>query len=242
MSTTRYDELVSLFFDGEPSDEELNELAQWLKNDESLATDFREQLLIWEAWSQETAPERSANSFFAGIQTRLRAENDAPAFELSVTKKLKQRRLPLPFHPIIAVAATAALMLIFVQVMMQSSNENEPAVIAETNHICVHGECVCTRCTLHQTEEHLRAIRYRGHEGHTTIVMLKNNPEMKMHMHHFCKGPTPVLVEGNLTEENGELVLTATAYKAFATEPDPAQHAASKRQPDPNAIRVAINN
>ena len=220
MSTARYDELVSLYIDGEPSAEELNELEELLKSDEKLALDFQDQLITWDAWSQETAPERSADSFFAGVKTRVRAEKDAPAFELSVTQKLKQRRLPMPFHPIIAVAATAALMLIFVQVMLSSSKGPTSEVIAQTNHICVNGECICTHCTLNQTEEHIRAVRYRGEGGKTEIVLLKNNPEMNMKMRHFCRGPTPVLVEGDIENIDGQLTLTATAFKTFESSQD----------------------
>jgi hypothetical protein len=218
MNTSRYNELVSLFMDGDPSEAELNELSGLLKENEDRARDFRDQLTIWEAWSQEIAPERSAASFLDGIHTRLRAEEDAPAFELSITKKLKQRRLPLPFHPIIAVAATAALILIFTQVMLHSSKgTNTEATIADSTHICVSGECVCTHCTLNQTGEHMRAIRYRGEGGKTKVVLLKNIPEMNMSMHHFCKGPTAVLIEGHIDESNGLPMLTATAFRTFAT-------------------------
>ena len=63
----------------------------------------------------------------------------------------------------------------------------------------------------------MRAIRYRGEGGKTKVVLLKNIPEMNMSMHHFCKGPTAVLIEGHIDESNGLPMLTATAFRTFET-------------------------
>lgn len=221
MNNERYEELVSLYMDGEPDEIQLEELAQILKADPSLAQDFQKQLTVWDAWSQETVPERSAEAFLAGFNTRIRAEKDAPAFELSVTNKLKSRKHPLPFLPLIAVASTAILMLLFSAIVLNSSQTNKTQVATKTygpNHLCIHGECVCTRCTLQLTEDHQRAIRYKTREGTTEIVYLENDPNMNMNMNYFCHGPTPVLVEGMVEDQQGRQVLVASEFRAFPNQ------------------------
>ncbi|VGO17120.1 hypothetical protein PDESU_05715 [Pontiella desulfatans] len=207
----RYDELLSLYFDGEPSEAELTELADLLRSDETLAMDFREQLLIWEVWSQENAPERSADAFLAAFHTRQRAEEDASDFELSMTKQLKERKNPFLWQPVFAIAAILVILL-SLSVLMKPSSDPQPVAMADHVHLHVHGECVCTHCTLHQTEKHLRAIRYVDNKGRTEIVYLVDNPEMDMKMRHFCRGPTPVLVEGDLVEQDGRRMLAATSF------------------------------
>ena len=56
---SRYEELLSLYLDGEPTKADLDELAELLKADPELARKFREELVVWEHYSQSVAPERS---------------------------------------------------------------------------------------------------------------------------------------------------------------------------------------
>jgi hypothetical protein len=108
---TRYDELVSLVLDGEPEKAELAELEQMLRADEQRARDFREQLLVWEAWSQADMPERTEGAFIASLRTRLRAEEDATEFERSVLKQFRERKNPFLLTPLVSIAAVMVIVL-----------------------------------------------------------------------------------------------------------------------------------
>lgn len=206
----RYEELLSLYLDGEPSEAEFTELADLLKADENLARQFREELLIWEIWSQETAPERSAEAFLAGLHTRLRAEDDAPAFELSVTKQLKQRRNPFRWRPIIAIAALLVILLSLSHFFNPADINTGLVATAEAGHVQIQGECVCLHCTLKKADRCCKAVRYIDAEGNKQIIRLVRDPQWRKYNKCFCKGPTPVKIEGKLVEENGEQMLAAT--------------------------------
>ena len=210
---TRYEELFSLYFDGEPTDAELTELAELLKNDEKLAHDFREELVIWEAWSQEMAPERSADAFLAGFHTRLRAEEDAGTFELSVSKQLKERRKPFLWKPLIPVAAILVILLSLGVFFNPADIDTGLIATAEASSVHIHGECICLRCTLKSGGRCAKAIRYTDDEGNTKIIQLVNDPEHQKYNQCFCGGPTQVLVEGEFIEQNGAKALLATTLK-----------------------------
>lgn len=205
-----YEELLSLYLDGEPTEAELNELAELLKGNQQLASDFREELLIWETWSQESAPERSEDAFLAGFHTRLRAEEDALEFELSVTKQLKERKTPFLWQPLIAIAAVLVILLSLSVLFNPADIDTGLVATAEASSVHIHGECVCLHCTLKTNARCGKAIRYTDDEGNIKIVRLVRDPEHRKFNKCFCRGPTLVLVEGEFVEENGEKALLAT--------------------------------
>ncbi|MDF7826437.1 hypothetical protein P4B35_20575 [Pontiellaceae bacterium B12227] len=208
---TRYEDLLSLYLDGEPTEAELNELAELLKNDQKLAVDFREELLIWEAWSQETVPERSAEAFLAGFHTRLRAEDDAGDFELMVTKQLKERRNPFLWQPIFAIAAVLVILLSLSVIFNPADIHTGLVATAEAGTVHIHGECVCMHCTLNKADRCRKALRYTDENGTVHLIPMKKSECLQQHKGCFCRGPTPVLIEGKLVEENGEKMLIATS-------------------------------
>ncbi len=213
---TRYDELVSLFFDGEPSDAELDEISAMLSDDRERAKDFQQQLLIWEAWSQETAPERSAEAFVAAFHTRLRAEEDASDFELAVTKQLKERKNPFLFQPVFAIAAVLIILLSLTVLLKPTDPESQMAEQTDgaephTRFVSIAGECVCTHCTLKMEGKHNKAIRYADANGTVQIMLLSRNPKLRQHSRKFCGGPTPVLVKGEIVEQDGQQMLTTAS-------------------------------
>jgi hypothetical protein len=213
---TRYDELVSLLFDAEPTDSELEELAQLLRNDERLAADFQKQLLIWDVWAQDAVPERSAKAFEASFQTRLRAEADADTFSSATAHHLQRKRRLRVLLPILAAAAMLTVMLtvFFLQDAHPENTEytnNQPA-IAPTQQISIVGECVCTRCTLGIEGKHNDAIRYVDQAGQAQLVLLTRNPKLKNYKKaKFCRGPNRIYVEGEMIEENGQQLLAASS-------------------------------
>jgi len=187
-----------------------------LSDDRERAKDFQQQLLIWEAWSQETAPERSAEAFVAAFHTRLRAEEDASDFELAVTKQLRERKNPFLFQPIFAIAAV--LMILLSLTVLLKPAEPKPQVVEQmdgaephTHFVSITGECVCTRCTLKMEGKHNKAIRYADASGAVKIVLLARNPELRQHAGKFCRGPTPALVKGEMVEQDGQQMLAASS-------------------------------
>lgn len=210
---TRYDELVSLYFDGEPSEAELEELSEILKTDATKAADFQQELFIWEAWSQERAPERSADAFLAGFHTRLRAEEDAPDFELSVTKQLKEQKNPFVWQPLMAIAAVLVILLSLSVFFNPADISTGLVATAKANHVQIQGECVCLRCTLKTEERCKLAIRYQNEKGEVQLIRLKRNPELRKYVKCFCHGPTAASIEGEIIEENGVRMLLASTLK-----------------------------
>lgn len=207
----RYEELLSLYLDGEPTEVELNELTELLRADQNLAENFRQELLIWDAWSQEHAPERSGEAFLAGLHTRLRAEQDASAFELSVTNKIKERKNKFLIQPILAIAAVLVILL-SVSYFLNPADINTALVsTAEAGHVRIQGECVCMKCTLQKATRCGKAVRYLDESGKENLIRLVRNSELKRYNKCFCKGPTPVLIEGQIVVENGEKMLLATS-------------------------------
>lgn len=201
----RYDELVSLLMDGEPTGEELQELELILRENPDLAEDLRQQLMIWERWSQEAAPERSMDSFVAAFRTRLKAEEDANSFSKSAMRRLKPRKLPAAFAPVLALAAAIALMCMLYLLQIESEESSNYVVLdAHAHLVSIKGECVCTSCTLNMEGGHKKAIRYTDDKGGLQLIMVKRDPQLRQHTKHFCGGPTPVLVEGNLVEPAGQ--------------------------------------
>jgi len=206
---TRYEELVSLYFDGEPDDVQLEELALLLRNDKNLAKDFREQLIIWEAWSQEVAPERSSESFIAALSTRLRAEEDANDFNKAATQRLNARRKIRFLRPILAAAALLAVALSFL--WLRSERTTFIKELSE-HKVSITGECICTRCTLKIKGGHKPAIRFANANGEIQILRIERSPEVMEHGASFCGGPTPAVIEGEMVERKGLTLLAVSSF------------------------------
>ena len=208
---TRYEELLSLFLDGEPSEEELTELVGLLKDQPKLAEDFTQELLIWEAWSQEHAPERSADAFLSSFHTRLRAEDDAPDFQLAVTRQIKKRKNPFIWQPLLAIAAVLVILL-SVSVFFNPADLNTGLIsTAEAGHIQIQGECVCLHCTLKMANRCKKAVRYVDENGEAHLLRLKRNELLSDYNSCFCRGPTLAIIEGEIIIENGEQMLLASS-------------------------------
>ena len=141
-------------------------------------------------------------------------------FELSITKELKQRKNPF-LRPVFAVAAIGGLFMILGSVLQMAADEEqrEPKTVAtESTHLTINGECVCIHCTLKVSTQHHRAIRYRGENSQTRVILLEDNPAMDMGTNHFCNGPTPCLAEGDIIDHGGLRMLRAEVFKAFPAE------------------------
>lgn len=150
-------------------------------------------------------------------------EEGGSGFELSATKELKQRKNPF-LRPIFAVAAIGGLFMILgniLQMAADEDNSSSPQTAMEkpeATHLTINGECVCIKCTLKISTQHHRAIRYRGENSQTRVILLEDNPAADMDTNYFCNGPTPCLAEGDIIDHDGLRMLKASVFKAFPAE------------------------
>ncbi len=202
---SRYDELVSLILDGEPTQGELAELEQLLREEPKLTRDLAEQLANWEIWAQDAAPERSPEAFLAGFLTRSKAEADSADFRRDAIQKLKSSNRPTFLIPQLIAAGIALLACIFFFKRSDPKPRSTHAPVdVPSQSFTVKGEGVCTQCTLNQEGPHNKALRYTGADGALKLLLLKRDPSLRQHTQAFCGGPTPITAEGELVQINGE--------------------------------------
>jgi hypothetical protein len=79
--------------------------------------------------------------------------------------------------------------------------------------VSLHGEAVCTRCILHQTDHCQLAIRVRE-QGRQELLVVKSDGAGGALGHRFCRAPVPVLAEGTVRTDNGRQLLLATRLEA----------------------------
>lgn len=217
---SRYDELVSILMDGEPTESELTELEQMLKENPELAKELRDHLLTWESWSQSVAPERSPESFLAACHTRLKAEADSTHFRQSTMRQITPTHRPIAWAS--GLAAAALITLAFLYSLKPPGPDNPgltPSLATEPQSVSIEGESVCTQCTLNQEGGHNKGVRFTGANGAIQLLLLKRDPSLRVHTPHFCGGPTPVLVAGTLVREDGQELLATTSLEFNTNAP-----------------------
>jgi len=230
LDRTRYEELLGRALDGELSAEAGAEFARLLAADAGLREDFRRHLALWDLWSQEQAPERSASAFLAAWQTRLAAEAGAEAFGERVRLRL-ERELPVagPAGRIrrgldrwaaavrrpIGLAWTAAASAAVVAAVLWLA---QPRAAQAT--VTLRGEAVCTACVLHQTHQCSAALRVTEH-GVTRIYHLEPSHDISSRQGTFCRGPTPAVVTGHLATDGDRLLFEASSLELPARPKPP---------------------
>jgi hypothetical protein len=218
-SDARYEYLSNLALDGELTDADASELAQALAEDTGRKEDFRRLLLLWETWSQNVAPERSAEAFVAAWKTRQSAEIDPETFTAAVEDKLADKQPSL-----ISQAATSLISLlawlrrpaslactaVFVVVLAISlwfaTSQTANAKVS------IEGEAVCPACVLHESHQHSAAIRLRIGDK-VLVYYLDHSPDLDKKQGSFCSGPNPIKVEGIVRKTNGHLQLKAEHFE-----------------------------
>jgi hypothetical protein len=235
MNPARYEELLSDLFDGELSDGSARELAEGLGARPDLLRDLCRHLLLWEVWSQHQAPERSATAFLAAWRTRLHAENeDAAAFQDALKSRLELREEPRGMRGIGATVLavwtavrrpagiawiTSVVVVGLAMLFWLGGTRSAQAVTT------IQGEAVCTACVLHESHEHLPAIRVTGSNS-TQIYYLDLNAAVEGLQERFCNGPTPVVADGIPRTERGRLLFEAR--RLVMPEPAPPPPAPEK--------------
>ena len=237
MTPERYHELIGRLFDDDWADAEAEELARGLKEQPQRCADLRRQLALWDLWSQEVAPERSAAAFVASWKTRCAAEADAAEFQAAVQSRLAEEsdlksslgaalgawwkafRRPLGFGWTAGAILTALAMVFW----LAAPHSGSAAVT-------IHGDAVCTACVLHESHDHRPAIRV-GVGKATTIYYLECNQAMAGLQGYFCSGPTPAVATGRDKLKEGRHNFEADSVKIPASEKNPL-----KTKPDERII------
>jgi hypothetical protein len=225
---SRYDELVAALHEDGLTAAQADELAALVRDRPELRRDLRRQLVLWELWSQQQAPERGAESFLAACRTRLRAESSADGEEFLAALHRRQshaarrtppqrRWLPRPVilawaAPLVAAAAALAIWLTL------------PRTAQATT---LSGEAICTACMLHESHEHRPVLRIQD-GGTTRLCYLESDHPLYREIGNFCAAPIPVDATGGLRTENGRLILAVQALARHATPP-PAESPAGDK-------------
>ena len=248
MTPARYHELLSRLFDHELSGAEADELARALNESPALRRDLRQHLVIWELWSQDQAPERSAAAFIRAWKTRLRAESEgAETFAAAVRAELETRqssgqtrewsepaarwagaaRIWLggwyqAVHRRAGLAWAVSLLTIgLLGVVWFATPWSAQATTTIT------GEAVCRACALHEGHDHSPAVRVVCGKS-TRIYYLERNPAVAGLS--VCGGPIPVIAKGHARTEGSRLWFQATTLTIQKPE-KPKDHPTKSQSP-----------
>jgi hypothetical protein len=235
MTDARYHELLSQLLESALSEADAKELRHGLEDEPRRLRDLREHLMLWELWAQEQAPQRGAEAFGLGFQTRLRAElegragPDAPA---DVPMRRGNRRLVLTCAAGVLLMLASAVAVLWprsprrtVTAMRGSAQAPIAAPVRDplptpgpSGHgtespaarlVSVRGEGICARCILHLTKKCQLAIRVREGEGEELLLVNENAASRDL-VPACCATPVPILAQGTVHTENGRLFLAAT--------------------------------
>ena len=225
MTEARYHELLGQLLDGSLSEGEPEEMRQELERDPGRLQDVREHLMFSDLLAQEHSPNRSAETFWYAVQSRLGAETEMPADVgaplsqpvIKSSRGLKHGRLT------IGIAAGILISIVVISQWPGWKRERQgppllpaPDALGSTptkaTLVSLHGEVVCTHCDLLQTPDCQAAVRVRE-EGHEKTFFLSDNAISRdFNRKEGCDHETPlqVLAEGLVHMENGRPLLAAT--------------------------------
>lgn len=224
MTDEVYERGLGQLLDGAMTPAEEAAFAAYLRDRPDLIRDLQQHLVVWELWSQQQAPERSAQAFADSWQTRLAAEGNAEAFCRAVEARVASpdapripsgigawvRRLSsslwLPGHRWATLASAAATVVLVVGYFLIGAASSSAGPM-----VTIEGEAVCTRCILHETHDCRPAVRVVA-EGTEKIYYLDATAAVKQCHAPFCsKDPVRVRATGTTSVDHGHLRLEATA-------------------------------
>ncbi|MFT3866942.1 MAG: hypothetical protein QM715_00460 [Nibricoccus sp.] len=215
MTDARYEYLANRALDSELTELEASELAQALAEDAARQNDFVQLLSFWETWSQNAAPERSADAFVAAWKTRQSAEIDSGEFAAAIESRLSNQpparfsETTATFAPLLAwlrrparLACTAVVAVAIAFGLWIATSQTASA------RVTITGEAVCPACVLHESHQHSAAVRLRIGDK-VLVYYLDRSPELDQQQGTFCSGPNPINVAGTVRKTNGHLQLKA---------------------------------
>jgi hypothetical protein len=233
MNQERYEQLLAVLLDEELPPAAAAQLLAGLCKYPQLQRELRQQLILWEAWSQQVAQERSADSFVEAWKTRALTAGESEAFSQSVMEKIGapleafRHRIAFwkrwrPLQIAFAVFALAFLAMAGWWTQQQlTKGEPVPAVVqlpapGPDGTVTVTGEGVCIWCVLHEANHPGPAIRVR--QGGSTRIVHLDFPGYSYALHHFFEGGTTVTAKGILREENGQTILATRSIQVGGCE------------------------
>ncbi len=260
MNTSRYQDLVGRLFEGDLTTEEAGELAAAMNESPPLRQDLRQHLLLWDLWSQDRSPERSAESFLRAWKTRRRAECEgADAFSAAVRAQLEihqhagrteerggppERTEREPDNGLAVLSYwrrawwgairrhTAMAWAVAVAAV------GLPALIwfvvvppSAQAVTTLQGEAVCTACRLHESQEHWPALWVISGRTKNTYYLEHNQTAASL---YCCDGPVPVVVQGFPRTGKQHLWFNATNVTIIKSEKP------QKKQPPQERILFPI--
>jgi hypothetical protein len=235
VNTERYQELLGRLFEGELSGSESEELVHALEKSPELRRDLRQHLVLWEAWSQDQLPERSAEAFIRACKTRLRVEREgADAFTDAVRAEIQigesstfddallepgtAWRKPEPLSQGLRGWIEGRLSSMQRRTKAAWAGSFAMAAIAGMIWTAVHpsahamtisGEGVCRACQLHEGHQHLPAIRVVS-AGVTNIYYLESSQTDAGVS--FCLAPRQVVAKGFLKKDGTHVWLDPISF------------------------------
>jgi hypothetical protein len=245
MNSQRYQELLGRLLEGGLSEAEAGELAAELRERPELQRDMRSHLVLWELWSQQHTPERSAAAFLNGWKTRLRVEEeDSDVFADAMRTRIDAP--PLRTGAIVSFVrvlgairrpkgmAWAASMLIVISaaILWFAGAKSAQAITV------LKGEAVCTACVLHETQDHAPALRVVAGLS-TNIYYVDSSPALAALQSYFCSGPTTATAEGKARVEKGRrLFQAATVTFPEANRPNEKSINAAIKKPGAASVQA----
>lgn len=218
MTKARYSELLGRLLDGPLSEADAEELRRELAHNPDRLRDVREHLMFSDLLAQELTPQRSHESFWQGIQTRLGAE----PVEAQAAGADRPRRLrfgSLGGHPRLmplAVGVAAGILIAGILAMRWRAEEGAASFGPDAMLVSLEGEAVCSHCVLHQTDECRPVVRIRE-EGREKTLFFDDNAVYRdfSHKQGCCRKPVPVLAKGVVHTEDGRPHLAATRLEVL---------------------------
>lgn len=239
----RFEELLGILLDGEPTAAEDDELADLVRADPARRRELRQQLALWDLWSQQCVPERAAEAFVAACRTRRRAEHEDGQFVAKLNARIRRREgdcetpwraswralaptwarfasaLQPPGRWISATAAAVGLIVVFWWLALPHPTQAMP--------VTLHGEVVCTACMLHETPDHAPALVV--HDGNRTLIYyVQSDRRPIFRLGDYCSAPLPLVATGRVETSHGRLEFNADTV---ALERIPARPAAQPGDP-----------
>lgn len=214
MTDARFDELLQQLLDRELATSAAAEFAAELHAHPARTREVRRHLVLWELWAQLQAAERNADAFTAACRTRLLATRDGDEFLHDLTERLEAaprlesiaRRLAAAAASLLrasrprgrpfAILGTAAAAAMIVLALWFGSAQPARATAVIT------GEAVCTACFLHETHEHLPAIRVPGPAGRN-VYYVQSDPRAVRRLGDYCLAPVPLVATGETSIRDG---------------------------------------
>ena len=85
------------------------------------------------------------------------------------------------------------------------------AVFAEDQKL--EGEAVCAKCQLHTAEKCRAAIQVKTADGKTETYLTEPGDKAKELHSEICKGGKPAIVEGTVSEKDGQKTIKIAKYE-----------------------------